>query len=256
MKRLLIFVITCTCFLSVPALFKQVTCGFKIAKLSQAISFTKEWDLPSDVSQEELFQILSQPFVYLDRGAQSYVFVSQDDQYVLKLYRIPRESSLWNLFSASVLAYKKAKEETGLVFVHLNRTENTLPITSIRAPIGRTFQIALDHYHFALQKKAIPFQKAIEIACLSKDFSLLQKRLDAWMELLDARIAKGIENTDTAFYRNSGFLGDKAIEIDFGNYVDGSFSLDREKEKHVKRFEDWLKKNDILYTRSKGSAAP
>lgn len=256
MKRVFIFVLACVCFLSIPTLFKQITCGFKIAKLSQATSYTKEWDLVSDLSEEELYQVLSQPFVYLDRGAQSYVFSSQDDRYVLKLYRIPRGSSLSSLFSASILAYKKAKEETGLMFVHLNRTENTLPTITVRAPTGRTFQIALDHYHFALQKKAVPFQKALAEARSSGDAALVQKRLDAWVHLLDGRIAKGIYNTDTAFYRNGGFLGDKAIEIDFGNYVEGVGPKEVEREKHFKRFEDWLKGLGVHYTKSPVSAVP
>lgn len=245
MKRVIVFVIVCVLFLSLPSLFKQVTCGFKVAKICIDAPFRKEWEVASDLSQETLWALLNQPFSYLDRGAQAYVFASQDGLYVLKLYRAPsNEEKLSKFFSASVIAYTKAKEETGLIFLHLNRTENALPMVALQGPTGTTFELPLDEVRFALQKRAVPFLQALQEAHRLKDTDLLHRRIDAWLSLLERRVAKGIYNTDSAFYRNCGFLGDQAIEIDFGNYGVGEFSQVVEKERHVTRFRDWMKKHD------------
>ncbi|MBI3237041.1 MAG: hypothetical protein HYZ48_05010, partial [Chlamydiales bacterium] len=62
------------------------TDGFSRYKICSDLSFHPEWETPPpDV---DLSCILDQPFHYLTKGAQSYVFVSADDRYVLKFFRI------------------------------------------------------------------------------------------------------------------------------------------------------------------------
>ena len=47
--------------------------------------FDPKWEVENPPDSEEIKKILSQKFTYLGRGYQSYVLVSKDHQYVLKL---------------------------------------------------------------------------------------------------------------------------------------------------------------------------
>jgi len=72
--------------LTLPVAFKRLTCGFKIAKMRLEMPFRPNWETDASLSEEQLLSILRQPFFYLDKGAQSYVFKSGDGQFVFKLF--------------------------------------------------------------------------------------------------------------------------------------------------------------------------
>jgi len=227
-KRFFLFIIVIAFCFSLPAFLKKWTCGFKVKKIQISTLAREEWDVKSDITHDELSHILSQPFIYLDRGMQSYVFVSLDGEYVIKFFRITSEEKIGRLFNASVLAYTKAKEETGLVFLHLNETKNQFPKLRIRGPLGQRFKIPLDRYRFAIQKKAKKFRASLLSAYQSSDAQEMKQRIDSFVGLLRSRIEKGIRNGDPSLSRNFAFLGNQAVEIDFGNYAEGVVSKEME----------------------------
>lgn len=156
--------------LALPSRFKLITYGFKLEKLQLHLPSSPVWDIEPTLSHQELQEIFSAPFSFLGKGAQSYVFQSKDQQYVLKLFRFdPRERSFsdkenWDawkeekaisLFTSCKLSWDRARDETALLHLHLNPTSSTLPILTIKAPLGRTLHLDLDRYRFALQKKSI-----------------------------------------------------------------------------------------------------
>jgi hypothetical protein len=218
---------------------KRFTHGFRIEKMRLDSSFRSDWEVPplSFEDQQEIFCTLSQSFRYLDRGAQCYVFESEDSLYVLKLFRfdqpqnplrkffrtkIRKRSSdshnsekISHLFSACKLAYTLARQETELLYLHLNLTKDQWPTISLKTPLGKSLSLPLDSYRFALQKKAEPLKKVL-LSSLST--GEIQMRLDAILALLTQRVAKGIGNSDRNLFRNFGFIEKKAVEIDFGNY--------------------------------------
>jgi hypothetical protein len=248
MQRILFFCVFVAGCLCLPVCFKRWTCGFKLSKVEFTCPKNPQWDVAQDLGKQELLNIVSQPFVYLNRGAQSYVFVSFDGQYVLKLFRSnPKlfhrgemdeiaKTKIDRLFNACTLAYTKAKNETGLVFLHLNRTENSLPMLHIRDPIGRPFTLPLDAYHFAIQKKATLFRDSFALG----DEADSKQRIDSFVALLRSRAEKGIANTDPTVSRNFGFLGTQAVEIDFGNYTEELHSKEREVARYASRVYMWL----------------
>lgn len=202
--------------LLIPAIAKRLTCGFRIAKMQLHYPFHPEWEVPLD---PVVLAILDQPFRYIDKGSQAFVFESQDGKYVIKFFRYDRpfsESKILALFNASKLAYDLLKEETGLIYIHLNETPSSLPTLHCKDAVGRGYQFRLDECRFAIQKKAKTFQVAIREA--RRDSALMQKRLDQFIDLLVARTGAGVFNTDPSLGRNFGFLEMRAIEIDFGNY--------------------------------------
>lgn len=242
MKRLIIFILFCFCTLSIPGLVKRMTGGFRLNKLRVDFPSRPEWNVFFD---PEVKSMLDQPFHYLDKGSQCYVFESKDKQIVIKLFRFsdPRsELKISTLFEAARIAYEKMKEETGLLYIHLNRTELGLPKILLTDGIGRSFWIALDDYRFAIQKKAKTFEVALEEAL--EDPILMRKRIDQFICLLKTRVGKGIYNSDPTLGRNFGFLETRAIELDFGNFKPVlPHTPEIEIKRFTEKFRDWLEKN-------------
>ena len=80
--------------------------------------------------------IVDQPFTYLTKGKQSFVFVSQDQKWVLKLPRLPRYARNWyvrgkkssiadlqKMFDNFKSAYEELEGQTGVVYAHLQPTK-------------------------------------------------------------------------------------------------------------------------------------
>src|SRR5579872_1944076 len=65
------------------------TAGFALEKISSILTPRPEWEITplSPQKIDEIRKLLAQPFTYLNKGAQAYVFESQDKRYVLKFFR-------------------------------------------------------------------------------------------------------------------------------------------------------------------------
>lgn len=255
-KWILFFLFTSAC-LAIPGGAKRITRGFKIAKMHLEFPFRPDLNEVSELSDEEVKGILAQPFCYLNKGAQCYAFLSQDEKYVLKLFRFDQklfigkkrsklsfENKISHFFEGCKLASISASKETGVLYLHLNQTEGKLPVLKARGPWGRPFRLSLDRYRFALQKKAMPLADGLFSA---KAEGKLSERIEAIISLLENRIAKGIGNTDPSLWRNFGFFEGKAIEFDFGNYIARpDFSDIRcrraELERYMRPLRAWLEK--------------
>ena len=63
--------------------------GFSVKKLALNVGNHPEWEITPEEKDLELFnQLLLQKFTYLDRGTQSYAFVSADQKYVIKFFNM------------------------------------------------------------------------------------------------------------------------------------------------------------------------
>src|SRR5262249_40693868 len=122
-----------------------------------------------------------QPYHYLAKGCQAYVFASQDGLYVLKLFKFKRfhDPFLWNELSfipfvdrhlqakrkqklqtlnSSLQAWKVAinelKEESGLMYVHLNPSKSLHKPLVFYDKIGLRHTLEADDTVFMIQRKA------------------------------------------------------------------------------------------------------
>lgn len=220
---------------------KRFTYGVCFAKMQTDIVSSPEWDTPWD---PELIPILKQPFFFLGKGSQCYAFESEDKNYVIKIFRYDyrgekKKTSL--LFQGAKIAFSDLKEETALVYLHLNPTELGLPKLVCKGPLFKRFLFDLDHCRFALQKKVSPFKTLLESRKIPEE---MREKIDSFFALLIQRAAKDIRNTDPNIDRNFGFLENRAVEIDFGNYRK---DLEGEQKKEIDRFAEklqlWLHKN-------------
>lgn len=225
--------------LSLPSLAKRFTYSFRPSKVQFDFPFHSEWEVEGT---QEVVKILSQPFFFLGKGTQCYVFESRDRQFVIKFFRYDQgrpEEMLTALFNACKLAHDRLKEETGLVYIHLNESYVGLPTVVCRDTMGRKYSFEMDKTRFLIQKKAKGFRQTLTEA--KNDPEQMQKRLDEFLTLLRSRTAKGVRNTDPSLCRNFGFLENSAIEVDFGNYRNIA-DLDRmgEMERFVGKLHKWL----------------
>ncbi len=243
----------------IPRIAKNLTNGFRVSKLQIDLPFQPQWEVPLEPA---IIEILSQPYHYIGQGAQSFVFESQDGNYVVKFFRFDKRlfkkfSSVYSgkkekprtpvlikaftVFNACKIAYDRLKEETALVYLHLNTTSIGLPLLRCKNKIGRTFLLPLDSYRFVVQKKATLFSDALLLA--RKNPEEMKKKIDQLIDLLLSRTAKGVFNTDPTLVRNFGFLEDRAVEIDFGNYRSAAeYGRAIEMQRYTGKLRLWLER--------------
>lgn len=223
------------------------TDGFSISKISSTLSYNPAWDTKALSQQEQnrVEQILSQSFSYLGCGGQCYAFLSEDGQYVLKFFKehlrvmpqsllsIPLPSVLEKIrqkkiakglrklerdFSSCKIAIEELPKESGLLFVHLNKTQNISKKTTIIDKLHIAHCIDLNTKEFILQKKASLFFPHLESLIEKGDRQEVKNAIHSMVEVLVSRCQKGIFDEDPRLHRNLGFIENEAIFIDVGRF--------------------------------------
>lgn len=191
--------------------------------------------------------ILNQPFYYLGKGAQSYAFTSEDGMYVLKFFKhkhLKRFIWRWgvkervkihqkradDLFASYKFAYEKFEEDTGLIFLQLNRQKNLNMHVFIFDKLGIKHCIDLDKYEFIVQKRGLSVYDAIRSTSSCNEFKLRIRQL---IDLLLLRYEKGVGDMDHSFTQNVAFCPDvsRAFFIDPGKFYSNDKILQEEEQK-------------------------
>lgn len=204
-------------FLSFPFFYKMMTQGFRVSKLCQLSKISHA--AGKSAMPEELKSQLQQPFYYVGRGMQTFVFESQDGKIVIKFFKLRRRNKmdhLLKMFEACNLAFNSAREETGLLYTHLYKSDEKLPKIFLKNRLRLPVSLHLESYAFVIQQKAKPFQELFPSVLQNESSGEL---IDAYLSLVYNRSQKGICNTDVNVDRNFGWLEGRAIELDFGNYL-------------------------------------
>lgn len=204
------------------------------------------------------------------------VFISEDKQYVLKFFkqkhlRIPfwaksqllsylikplqdkkiekKQQKIKHLFSSCKLAYMDLKEETGLIFVHLNKDQSFDNTIVIKDKIGFEHSINLNEFAFVLQRKVQPAHMVMQNWLDNNEIDEAKKGIADLFKVIQARYAKGIVDQDPALLQNLGFADNRAFIIDLGQFRKKKFSNDYSLDigKKTTDFYKWLeKRNSIL----------
>ncbi len=243
--------------------FKQWTDGFRPAKCLIEWPFISEWEISSPIDRE-ILSVLNEPFSYFAKGNQSFVFLSRNGKYVLKLFyynpcctpfgekwekqirkwigakpkrHLPNRKNIVNNFTSCHLAYRLAQKQTGLVFVHLNPKKNDLPILKVKDRWGRTHPIDPARYRFALQRKVEPLAKTL----LSYRENI-QPWIESYLTLLQELKDLGLVNLDPKIGSNFGTLEGRVVQIDIGNF---NYCPEKAAENMTlfqRKFQEWLEK--------------
>ena len=225
--------------------FSSLT-GFSISNISSRLTYNKAWE-----TEEPPFldPILSQPFVYLKSGSQSYAFVSQDGKYVIKFFRMKhfapyfrdlfrpkraekKRQNLAALFGAYKLGFERMQEDAGLIYLHLNKTSHLNKKLQIIDREGKTHWIDLDQIEFVVQEKAEVLSSYLK----NKEGEAFDRAVSDVMQLIDRRSQKNILDFDQGVSNNFGFVGGRAIQIDIGRiYVAEDLPGEEEHQRILKK---------------------
>lgn len=251
------------------------TDGFTIRKIHSKLEYNPKFET-SILEKEELENIqhiLSQKFYYYGKGAQCYAFLSEDGKYILKFIRFPRlsvhpllgylplPSSLKSFrekkeermngrldrhFTSFKIAHDYLKKETGILFLHLNKTNflNTKITLLDRLNIAHALQA--DGLEFILQKKAEMVYPALDQFVDTNQTDLAKQAIDSILNLFVKRCKEGVFDADPNLQTNFGLVGSQAVEFDIGRFCldpnekNPSVYLD-EIHRITRDFSDWLK---------------
>lgn len=220
--------------------------GFNLNQITSSLGYHKEWAIDTlSESVSSLDEILSQPFYYMKSGTQSYAFVSQDGKYVLKFFRmnhltpkkwlkffpIPglerykynkiqrREERAEQVFSGIKKVYEGFREESALLFVHLNQTHHLKKRVILFDRKGKPLFIPLDKVPFILQERAELLYSHLTSLMQQGDKEGAIRALRSLLSMVWRRGERGFIDKDDGMNHNYGFIGERVIQIDIGRLV-------------------------------------
>lgn len=229
-------------------LYYGVTGGFTIGNITSDFAYDTRWDTTPLSDEDSLLvdQITSQKFSYLGKGCQSYVFQSEDGKYVLKFFKYQRfrpqiflnyltfipgmdayrlgkidkkQKKLEGVFESWKIASDYLKEESGLIFVHLNKTDNLKKQLTIYDKMGFEHVVDLDQMEFMIQKKATMYCAHINDLMKKNEEEKAKQLLTNTITLILSEYKRGLADNDHALMQNTGVYHDKPFHIDVGQFV-------------------------------------
>ena len=162
-----------------------------------------------------------------------------------------REYRLNRTFISTCLAFKELKEETGLIYVHLNDTDSFKNRLKITDKLGIAYEIDLDKAKFSIQKKATPLKKYLKRSINTGNSQAIKDCLDSFLQFIVKRCEKGYSDRDILM-QNFGMLNDQLIEIDVGSFSHMSSSqknraLKKELFFATRELHKWLEEHAPAY---------
>ncbi len=234
-------------FLGLQWFCQKKTCGFRPYWILSNLPNEFRWEVPplSEEEQQKIDALLDQPFTFLGYGGWSFAFLGEDQKTVLKFYRhthlhplkILKNFSLQKLFLQSdpwpentqyfqefnfnscKLLYSFAKERTGILYVHINKTEGKHKPVTLIDNIGIRHTIDLDKTEFILQKKAELFYSHLEKLAKEKKIEEAKHCIDEMLDCLLVLCKQGLRDSDHSFKNNFGFTEDGAVTLDLSSFV-------------------------------------
>lgn len=261
-------------------LYYRLTDDFRISNISDSLPQNKEWDVPlTEETKQLLDKVSSERFHYIGKGAQVYAFASDDGQYVLKFFKFKhlrpslfiqllppigplkafkeqnvarKERKLQGVFEGHAIAYKYDKEQSGLLYIHLNLSDDIHKTVRLVDKIGREHLVDLDRTVFVLQRKGETFRTVID-GLLSQgkvqDAATMSKKI---LDMYKNEYARGVYDRDHGISHNTGFIVDEPFHLDVGKFSYDSNMQDPAVHasdlQHVKfKMEEWVKLNYPQY---------
>jgi len=185
--------------------------------------------------KDELDSIFNQSFIYLDKGSTCEVYISEDKNYVIKIFRDKTFSSQTRKHFPGIrslgakrkaLKMKKAHciacthsylhlhEETGMIYFHLSPTNHFNKTITLTEANGSKRSLDLDEEAYFVQKKAFVSGPYIRECIKNGEIEKAEAAIGNLLEFTQIRCNQGIVMVDLQFTSNFGFIDDKPIRID------------------------------------------
>lgn len=254
---------------------------FSVDNITFEVPKKKEWSTPPLFHDEEreIHYILSQPYSYLGKGHQLYAFASRDGQYVLKFIKFSnfkqnpfldwfpklpllaeykmgqkkqQQKKFDRVFNGYALAYAGNKETTGVIYIHLQKTNTFKKNAELIDRNGFTYFVDLDSTYFILQKKATVTKDVLKSLLNRGEVATAKLKIRQIFDLYILEFQKKLADSDHNVMVNTGFVKDHPIHLDVGRLVlelepdQNKFKQDLVKISQ-KRFGKWIYKNYPQY---------
>lgn len=240
-------------------IYRKCTGNFNINQIVSTAPKDIAFSLPevSTDKKREIKQILSQPFFYLAKGSQCYVFESQDKKYVLKFLKqkhlrirpyMPflkeknqrRKERVKKIYMSFALSISELPELTGVIACHLSKTPFIETNVTLIDKLSLVNPIYIDDYEFILQEKAAPLAEIFRP--IKNDPLQIVKKIDLIEKAYLTRLNQGIIDADIDLVKNVAFSddGQRVMLIDFGSfYKDEEVTLEKIKEDVLVKFNNF-----------------
>lgn len=249
--------VLCLAVVAVSRFAIRQTDGFSLSQIQTAHTFDPKWETRDDSwsNTEQVQEILDQPFTYLGQGDQEFTFVSKDQNYVIKFLKAKTLSPpFWTKrfvppflrmkaraltryfdqkkeveFSSYQIAYEQLKEETGLIYLHLNPSSHIRQTLTIYDKINVRHQLDPDRIVFIVQKKVDLLYPLLDLITKNREIDRGKQVITELVGLLAVRCQKGIRDTNPNLIDHFGLIDNQVVQFHIGQ-----FSLDeQERERSV-----------------------
>lgn len=239
--KILKILLLCLTLIATARFTHHQTHGFRLSKIRHNLCKEKQW-ISSSKQEKNLFD---QPYHYLGRGLQSFVFASDDGKYVIKIFNnryqnliktyqllshIPflnswastkasyYHSKLLRTFTSYQIAENALHEEAGLIYSHLNASSDLPNQLVIIDPLHIAHILDPNELGFIVQKRATMFYPALQHYIQTGQIEQARDAIGSLLQLFQAKYEKGIADNDPLIRTNYGLIDGKAVQIDVGPF--------------------------------------
>lgn len=246
-RTVLAIVLGGSCLWGIKTAYFALTDGFSVSNISSAHPDDPLLAIAplANADATAVDNALSQEFTYLAKGNHSYVFESADKQYVIKFlqfqkYRhhplinclplpaaldekrqnktLHKEEKRDALLMSWKVAFTRLKEQTQLLYVHLNRADPVGKTLIVHNKCGLTYRLDLDRYVFMLQKKVDLFPEVLEDLVSKGDMTSAKQLLDGLLDLYLFEYQQGLFEEDRYIVRNTGVFDHRPMHLDVDRF--------------------------------------
>jgi hypothetical protein len=199
-----------------------------------------DWEARLSADHDRFFYVVSQQALrWLGKGSVSIVFATSDNKYVVKFInmlpfkkpsqhgflktafskkhkKFPHDAWMEDIFQSARLSFDELQEETGVVYVHLNRTREKIHGLKLCDYYGQSQRVCGDDTCFLMQRRAKPVLKVLTELMDEGKTEEACRRIDQVFDLLISLARKGYVDGDEHLISNNniGFTDDRAIYVD------------------------------------------
>ncbi len=244
---------------------------FNLKYIESNMDSRGDWEVRLSPDHDRFFYVVSQQALcWIGKGENSYIFGTTDGKYVVKFIHLAsmpsqlhgffaklfvknekrrlRVNKFEDLFMSSRVSFDELQSETGVIYVHLNRTKAKIHGLKLIDSYGQSQRVCGDDTCFVMQKKALPLIPLLTDLMDEGQIDEAKVRVDQVFDLLLSLARKGFVDGDDGLISNNniGFTDDRAIYLDTWHFfraknLDVKERMRYETQLRLAPLERWLK---------------
>lgn len=247
-QKLVTAILLCSVLYGSGRLYFSLTDGFMVSNIVCELPADPARELRawSEQEMQEWQKVSAQSWHYLGKGCQSYVFESEDGKYVLKFFKyqrfrpqfwlepfsflppvknyidkkmVKKYEKLAFFMQAWKVAFEELKDESGLVLVHLNKSNHLQQDFVLYDKLGLKHKVPADQVEFLVQKKADGLISWIDQHMKMQQQEIVKLLLDDLVTTLVSEYSRGLSDDDPALMQNTGVYKNRPFHIDVGQFT-------------------------------------